>query len=42
MQPVPCWEKVWVLPENAPVNSTFKVYKWVKTEKRQVRIARIL
>ncbi|TFY72426.1 hypothetical protein EVG20_g589 [Dentipellis fragilis] len=35
MQPVPCWEKVWVLPENAPAGSTLKVFKWVKTDKKQ-------
>jgi aminoglycoside phosphotransferase (APT) family kinase protein len=42
MQPVPCWEKVWVIPDGAPVGSTFKVYKWVKTEKKQVRSERPL
>ncbi|KAH8119921.1 hypothetical protein DFH11DRAFT_1557300 [Phellopilus nigrolimitatus] len=35
MQPVPCWEKVWVSPQDAPPNSTLKVFKWVKTDKRQ-------
>ncbi|KAI0943781.1 hypothetical protein AcW1_002862 [Taiwanofungus camphoratus] len=35
MQPVPCWEKVWSVPENAASGSTLKVYKWVKTDKRQ-------
>ncbi|KAF9040422.1 hypothetical protein BDZ89DRAFT_1060510 [Hymenopellis radicata] len=35
MQPVPCWEKVWVTPENSSVNSTLKVFKWVKTDKIQ-------
>ncbi|KAF8846192.1 hypothetical protein BDN67DRAFT_1006664 [Paxillus ammoniavirescens] len=35
MQPVVCWEKVWVAPENPPPNSTMKVYKWVKTDKKQ-------
>jgi len=34
MQPVPCWEKVWVTYEEAP-SSNLKVYKWVKTEKKQ-------
>ncbi|KAG6333641.1 hypothetical protein ID866_5453 [Astraeus odoratus] len=34
MQPVACWEKVWVAPDHAP-NSTMRVYKWVKTEKKQ-------
>lgn len=37
MQPVTCWEKVWVLPDNAPPGSTLKVFKWVKTDKKQVR-----
>lgn len=37
MQPVPCWEKQWVTPGDAPAGSTLKVYRWVKTEKRQVR-----
>ncbi|KAG6817718.1 hypothetical protein H0H87_004509 [Tephrocybe sp. NHM501043] len=35
MQPVPCWEKVWVVPENGAPGSSLKVYKWVKTEKIQ-------
>ncbi|GJE87556.1 hypothetical protein PsYK624_036390 [Phanerochaete sordida] len=35
MQPVQCWEKVWALPDNAPPNSTLRVYKWVKTDKIQ-------
>ncbi|KAG6866070.1 hypothetical protein C0991_009167 [Blastosporella zonata] len=35
MQPVPCWEKVWVVPENGAPGSTLKIYKWVKTEKIQ-------
>jgi hypothetical protein len=39
MQPVPCWEKVWVLPSiPSGSSSTLKVYKWVKTEKIQVSI----
>jgi hypothetical protein len=37
MQPVPCWEKVWVVPEKAAPGSTLKVMKWVKTDKVQVR-----
>ena len=37
MQPVVCWEKIWVAPENAPSNSAIKVYKWVKTDRKQVR-----
>ncbi len=36
MQPVPCWEKVWVVPEKAAPGSTLKVLKWVKTYKVQV------
>ncbi|KAI9461169.1 hypothetical protein F5148DRAFT_1215514 [Russula earlei] len=35
MQPVPCWEKVWVIPEKAAPGSTLKVLKWVKTDKVQ-------
>ncbi|KAF7337674.1 hypothetical protein MSAN_02240900 [Mycena sanguinolenta] len=35
MQPVPCWEKVWVVPETAPPNSTLRVFKWIKTSKIQ-------
>jgi len=38
MQPVPCWEKIWVVPSISsgnPGSSTLKVYKWVKTEKIQ-------
>jgi len=35
MQPVPCWEKVWVAAQDAAPGSTLKVYKWVKTEKKQ-------
>ncbi|KLO15059.1 hypothetical protein SCHPADRAFT_871747 [Schizopora paradoxa] len=35
MQPVPCWEKQWVTPADAPAGSTLKVYRWVKTEKKQ-------
>lgn len=37
MQATPCWQKVWALPDNAPPGSTIKVYKWVKTNKVQVR-----
>ena len=38
MQPVPCWEKVWVVPSIPSGSSTLKIYKWVKTEKIQVSI----
>lgn len=36
MQPVPCWEKMWVTPTDMPAGSTLKIYKWVKTDKKQV------
>ncbi|KAI0372515.1 hypothetical protein BV20DRAFT_939969 [Pilatotrama ljubarskyi] len=35
MQPVPCWEKVWGPPDGAAPGSTLRVYKWVKTDKKQ-------
>ncbi|TBU63574.1 hypothetical protein BD310DRAFT_869560 [Dichomitus squalens] len=35
MQPVPCWEKVWGPPDGAPPGTTLRVYKWVKTDKKQ-------
>ncbi|KAF8531898.1 hypothetical protein JB92DRAFT_2847392 [Gautieria morchelliformis] len=35
MQPVPCWEKVWVVPEDAAPGSTLKVLRWMKTDKKQ-------
>ncbi|OJA16196.1 hypothetical protein AZE42_00030 [Rhizopogon vesiculosus] len=35
MQPVVCWEKVWTVPENAAPNSSMKIYKWVKTDRKQ-------
>ena len=37
MQPVPCWEKMWIVPESATPGSTLKVLRWVKTDKKQVR-----
>ena len=36
MQPVPCWEKVWVVAENA--GTSFKIRKWVKTDKIQASL----
>ena len=36
MQPVVCWEKAWIVPENAAPNSSMKIYKWVKTDRKQV------
>ena len=37
MQPVPCWEKVWIAPNSITAgSSSLKVYKWIKTEKVQV------
>ncbi|KAJ7044948.1 hypothetical protein C8F04DRAFT_1067127 [Mycena alexandri] len=35
MQPVPSWEKVWVVPETAPAGSTIRILKWIKTSKTQ-------
>lgn len=35
MQPVPSWEKVWVVPEIAPAGSTLRVLRWTKTNKTQ-------
>lgn len=35
MQPVPCWEKVWVIPEGAAPGSGLKTLRWVKTDKKQ-------
>ncbi|KAJ7729240.1 hypothetical protein DFH07DRAFT_850331 [Mycena maculata] len=35
MQPVPSWEKMWVVPESAPPGSTLRVLKWTKTSKTQ-------
>lgn len=37
MQPVSCWERSWVTPENVP-NISFKVRKWARTDKQQVPI----
>ncbi|KAI0314768.1 hypothetical protein OF83DRAFT_1165075 [Amylostereum chailletii] len=35
MQPVQCWEKVWVTPEKSSAGTTFKILKWVKTDRQQ-------
>jgi hypothetical protein len=35
MQPVSCWERTWVTPENIP-NISIKVRKWTRTDKPQV------
>ncbi|KAJ7654722.1 hypothetical protein B0H17DRAFT_956864 [Mycena rosella] len=35
MQPVPSWEKIWVVPDVAPAGSTLKVMRWTKTNKTQ-------
>ncbi|PCH36922.1 hypothetical protein WOLCODRAFT_140645 [Wolfiporia cocos MD-104 SS10] len=35
MQPVPCWEKVWVTPVSAAPGSALKIYKWVRTDRKQ-------
>ncbi|KAK2461604.1 hypothetical protein APHAL10511_006067 [Amanita phalloides] len=34
MQPVSCWERTWVTPENVS-NISFKVRKWVRTDRPQ-------
>lgn len=39
MQPVPCWEQAWVPSE---VNPNLKVFKWIKTDKVQVRFLTLL
>lgn len=41
MQPVPCWEQTWAVPENIP-NVSFKVRKWVRTDKPQVLYIRVV
>ncbi|KAF8337954.1 uncharacterized protein EI90DRAFT_3013311 [Cantharellus anzutake] len=33
LQPVNCWERRWVTPNNALPGSTHKVLKWVKTDR---------
>ncbi|KAG8896080.1 hypothetical protein FRB99_000195, partial [Tulasnella sp. 403] len=33
--PVQCWEKQWVTPQGVQPGSTYKVLKWVKTDKKQ-------
>ncbi|KAJ7492152.1 hypothetical protein FB451DRAFT_518712 [Mycena latifolia] len=35
MQPVPSWEKIWVVPDIAPAGSTLRVMRWTKTNKTQ-------
>ncbi|KDQ17760.1 hypothetical protein BOTBODRAFT_53286 [Botryobasidium botryosum FD-172 SS1] len=36
LQLVHCWEKKWVVPTGAlPGSTSYKVFKWVKTEKKQ-------
>jgi hypothetical protein len=37
MVPTPCWERVSVTPEDAAPSATWKVYKWVKTDRKQAR-----
>ena len=38
MVPTPCWERVSATPEDAAPGATWKVYKWVKTDRKQARI----
>ena len=42
MVPTPCWERVSVTPEDAAPGATWKVYKWVKTERKQARLPHLL
>ena len=42
MAPVQCWEKVWATPDDAAPGSGLKVYKWVKTDKKQVCWSRVI
>ena len=37
MVPTPCWERVMVTPEELAPGTTWKVYKWVKTDRKQAR-----
>jgi len=38
MVPTPCWERVLVASEDAAPGATWKVYKWVKTDRKQARL----
>ena len=38
MVPTPCWERVLVAPEDTAPGATWKVYKWVKTDRKQARL----
>jgi len=40
MVPTPCWERVLAMPEDVTPGTTWKVYKWVKTDRQQVRLPR--
>lgn len=35
MVPTPCWERVLVTPEDLAPGTSWKVYKWVKTDRKQ-------
>lgn len=35
IQPVPCWEYKWVIPQGMNSGSTLRLRQWVKTDKRQ-------
>ena len=41
MVPTPCWERVLAMPEDATPGTTWKVYKWVKTDRAQARLPRL-
>lgn len=38
MVPTPCWERVLVTPGDTAPGTTWKVYKWVKTDRKQARL----
>lgn len=42
MVPTPCWERVLVAPEDAAPGATWKVYKWIRTDRKQARFPRPL
>ena len=42
MVPTPCWERVLVTPEDTAPGAAWKVYKWVKTDRKQARPPRVL
>ena len=39
MVPTPCWERVLVTPEDTSPGTTWNVYKWIKTDRKQVGLS---